>query len=91
MEAIECVSGDAPLGQVALDQKERQLVLCRREPATVLLEGSAVRARLPERLPVGDDAADLLAEALDRVAKRTVLTLRRHRDHRFDTCDPLPR
>ncbi len=91
MEAIECVSGDAALGQVALDQEVRQLALRRREPTAVLLEGGAVRAGLAERLPVGDDAADLLAEALDRIAEPTVLTLRRHRDHRFDACDPLPR
>ena len=52
MEAIECVSGDAALGQVTLDQEERQLALRRCQPTPVLLERSAVRALLA-RAPDG--------------------------------------
>lgn len=64
---------------MTLDQEERQLALRRCQPTPVLLERSTVRARVTERLTVGDDTADLLAEALDRVVERVVLTLRRHR------------
>src|SRR4051812_29002603 len=84
-------SGGAGLGHVTLDQQVREPALRRSEEAAILLELGRPRPGRAQRLPLGDDAPDLVGERLDGLADCSRVTCRLHGVSSLDRqIEPLP-